>query len=226
MEGFLIISDITGYTSYLSASELEHAEATLSSLLKLLIDHTQSPLRIAKLEGDAVFSFAPKGSFLQGQSLVEAIENTYLSFRHALELMQMNTSCTCNACRNIPRLDLKFFVHFGSFLIQDLGAYSELLGTDVNLLHRLQRTIFEVVGLRAYAVYTEQAAASLEIQEICRMIPHSESCESVGEVKMYVQDMHGVWERARPVAFCCLSQDTATYAEYNFTSRRLSCGIT
>lgn len=219
MEGFLIISDITGYTSYLSASELEHAEATLTSLLRLLIEHTQSPLVIAKLEGDAIFSYAPKGSFLQGQSLIEAIETTYLSFRQALELMQLNTSCTCNACRNISRLDLKFFVHFGSFIIQDLGAYSELLGTDVNLLHRLVKNqIFEQLDLLAYAVYTEQAVASLEIQEIsARMHSHVESYESVGEVKMYVQDMHGVWERERErVRFVVTPQETATYAEHDF----------
>lgn len=52
--------------------------------------------------------------FLQGQSLLDMIESTYASFRKALELMVINTTCTCNACRNLPNLDLKFFVHYGS----------------------------------------------------------------------------------------------------------------
>ena len=41
--GFLLIADITGYTSYLSHSELEHAQEILQALLELLIDHTKPP---------------------------------------------------------------------------------------------------------------------------------------------------------------------------------------
>ena len=70
-QGFLIISDITGYSKYVNESELEHARDSLTALLNLLIRHTQSPLVISKLEGDAVFSYAPKGGFLQGQSLLD-----------------------------------------------------------------------------------------------------------------------------------------------------------
>ena len=140
-QGFLIISDITGYSKYVNESELEHARDSLTALLNILIDHTQSPLVLSKLEGDAVFSYAPSGGFLQGQTLLDMIESTYASFRKALELMVINTSCTCNACRNLPNLDLKFFVHFGSFMIQKLGNYNELVGNDVNLgeCHRVLR---------------------------------------------------------------------------------------
>ena len=69
--GFLLIADITGYTAYLSKSELEHAEDSLRTLFYLLIEHTQLPLVISRLEGDAVISYAVDGSFLQGQTLVE-----------------------------------------------------------------------------------------------------------------------------------------------------------
>ena len=92
-QGFLIISDITGYSKYINESELEHARDSLTALLNLLIKHTQSPLVLSKLEGDAVFSYAPAGGFLQGQSLLDMIETTYASFRKALELMVLNTTC-------------------------------------------------------------------------------------------------------------------------------------
>jgi hypothetical protein len=122
-QGFLIISDITGYSKYVNESELEHARDSLTALLNLLIHHTQSPLVLSKLEGDAVFSYAPAGGFLQGQSLLDMIESTYASFRKALELMVINTTCTCNACRNLPNLDLKFFVHFGSIHDPEIGKF-------------------------------------------------------------------------------------------------------
>jgi hypothetical protein len=44
--GCFLIADITGYTQYLSASELEHAQQTLTALLNLLIAHTRPPLVI------------------------------------------------------------------------------------------------------------------------------------------------------------------------------------
>jgi len=137
--GILLISDITGYTEFLGSSELEHAQDSLRSLLKLLIDHTNPPLTISRLEGDSVISYSLEGSFRQGQTIVEMIERTYVDFRHALETMVLNTTCTCNACRNIPNLDLKFFVHYGSFVLEPLHSYTELIGTDVNLVHRLTK---------------------------------------------------------------------------------------
>jgi hypothetical protein len=48
-KGYLFIADITGYTMYLSQSELEHAHGVIESLLTLLIDHTRPPLVINRL---------------------------------------------------------------------------------------------------------------------------------------------------------------------------------
>lgn len=198
-QGFLIISDITGYSKYVNESELEHARDSLTALLNLLIKHTQSPLVISKLEGDAVFSYAPVGGFLQGQNLLDMIETTYASFRKALELMVLNTTCPCNACRNLPNLDLKFFVHFGAYMTQKLGNLTELLGNDVNLVHRLAKNhIKEKTGFKAYAAFTQSAMNVLGLEEFQNsLIPHRETFADVGEVQMYVDDMHKVWERLK-----------------------------
>lgn len=56
-EGCLLIADISGYTVYLSKSELDHAQATLTSLLELLVEQTRPPLHISRLEGDAIISY-------------------------------------------------------------------------------------------------------------------------------------------------------------------------
>ena len=124
--GFILIADITGYRAYLNDSELEHAQGTLTELLELLIDHTRSPLIISRLEGDAVISYGFEAGFVSGQTLLETIENTYVDFRKAIELMVLNNSCQCNACANVSSLDLKFFVHFGSFVLQKIGDHDEL----------------------------------------------------------------------------------------------------
>jgi hypothetical protein len=57
-EGHLFMADLTGYTAYLTGSELEHAGPILSALLGSIIGEIASPLEIANLEGDAVFFHA------------------------------------------------------------------------------------------------------------------------------------------------------------------------
>jgi len=197
--GYLIIADITGYTAFLSGSELEHAEDSLRSLIDLLIEHTQVPLMISRLEGDAVISYANERSILQGQTLVEMMEATYVAFKRAIELMVLNTTCTCNACRNIPNLDLKFFVHFGTYMLQQLPTYTELIGTDVNTGHRLTKnTIKEKTCCTAYVAYSKAAVEALGIQDLAKtMTPHSEEYDHIGAVDMFVQDMAAVWERRK-----------------------------
>lgn len=195
--GLLLITDITGYSKYVHQTELEHAQSSLTDLLHLLIDYTRSPLVLSKLEGDAVFAYASSEGFLQGQTLVEMVESTYLAFRKALELMIRNTTCTCAACRNLKDLDLKFFVHYGSFTIQKLNEYRELLGNDVNLVHRLAKNhIKEQTGFGAYAAYTQVVIEKMGLSEIAgSMISHRETFADVGEVQLYVQNMRAVWER-------------------------------
>jgi hypothetical protein len=198
-QGFLLIADITGYTMFLSKSELEHAQEILQTLLELLIDHTRPPLTISRLAGDAVISYALQGTALQGQTFVEMIEHTYVAFRRAVELMALNNTCQCNACANVSSLDLKFFIHYATFGIQRLGGHDELVGSDVNLIHRLLKNrVAEQTGIRAYTLYSDAAIKQLGLEGFCeKLVSHRESYEHLGEVALWVQDMHPVWQQKR-----------------------------
>ena len=217
--GLLLITDITGYSKYVHQTELEHAQSSLADLLHLLIDYTRSPLVLSKLEGDAVFAYAPAEGFLLGQTLVEMVESTYLAFRKALELMIRNTTCTCAACRSLKDLDLKFFVHYGSFTIQKLNEYRVLLGNDVNLVHRLAKNhIREQTGFGAYAAYTQAIIEKMGLGGMSRgMVSHRETFADVGEVQLYVQNMHDVWEqRGHEVRITAEQNNPMGRLEFNF----------
>ena len=198
--GTLLIADVTGYTMFLSESELEHAQEIMSTLLELLISHTKPPLALSRTAGDAVISYAlaPAGSSasLQGQTFVELLEHTYVAFRRTIELMVLNNTCRCAACANVAALDLKFFVHHGVFGLQNLGGHVELIGSDVNLIHRLLKNrIIETTGIRAYTVYSAAAVEALGLDEMTSaMSPHVEEYDHLGEVRLFVQDMRPVWE--------------------------------
>jgi uncharacterized protein YndB with AHSA1/START domain len=113
--------------------------------------------------------------------------------------MVINTTCACNACRNLPNLDLKFFVHFGSYMTQKLGNFTELVGNDVNLVHRLAKNhIKDETGFKAYAAFTQSVMDALGLADFQNSLtPHRETFADVGEVQLYVYDMHSVWERLK-----------------------------
>lgn len=209
--GYLVISDISGYAKFLRDTELDHARESLSDLLNLLVEQTRSPLRIVELEGDAVFSYAPADEVPSPGVLTAMVEDCYVAFRRALNLMVINTSCTCKACRLLPTLDLKFFVHFGSYARQQVGDHLKLLGNDVNMIHRLlKNSVTETTGFKAYGAYTESAVEQLRLDRAVEgFVAHVETYDDLGQVEMCVNDMHGVWERARDKVRVRVSEEQA-----------------
>jgi uncharacterized protein YndB with AHSA1/START domain len=165
------------------------------------LKNTRPPLVISRLAGDAVISYGLRDHFLQSQSFIEMIENTYVSFRREIEQMVMNNQCHCNACSNINTLDLKFFVHFGTFAIQHITDHDELVGSDVNLIHRLLKNhVTERTGYIAYLLFTNQAIQQLGLEmDQTTLIPLVESYAYLGDVKVWIQDMHPVWQKKQSI---------------------------
>ena len=126
--GFLVIADLTGYTAYLSGSEIEHAPAIAGDLLETIVGRLEPPFRLAKFEGDAAFLFVEDGR-ADGSLLLDAIEAAYLAFRRRLRSIDQATTCDCNSCRLAPRLDLKVFVHHGAFVRSRIAGRDELAGS-------------------------------------------------------------------------------------------------
>lgn len=188
--GYLVIADISGYTSFVAGTELEHSHEILSDLLETICASLESLLSIHKLEGDAVFAYAPESSIQRGETLLELVEATYVAFRDRQTSIKRATTCTCNACRNIPALDLKFIAHHGDYVLQRVRDIQEMVGSDVNLVHRLLKNrVTEVTGWRAYAMLTEQCLDHLKLNlETARMLV--EEYEHLGEVKTYNIDLH------------------------------------
>src|SRR6478609_5690855 len=121
-KGCLVIADISGYTAYLTGVELEHSHDILGDLLELVTEGLCPPLRLAKLEGDAVFCVADGDAAVSGEVLMERLEQTYLAFARRRRTMAQSSSCTCDACRRTPELDLKFCAHYGSFVEHEVAG--------------------------------------------------------------------------------------------------------
>src|SRR5687768_2077516 len=149
-----LIADISGYTEYLSGVEIDHAQDILADLISTVVTSLRPNFRLAKLEGDAAFCFAPADS-VDGSVLLDTIERCYFSFRRRRRDVRQATSCECDACLRIPALNLKFVAHHGRAVRQKIAGREELLGSDVIVVHRLLKNSIAEAGIPAYAAFSQ-----------------------------------------------------------------------
>lgn len=188
--GFLVLADISGYTSFVAKTEIEHADMALSFLLEAIIEKLSGCLTISKLEGDAVFCYCEADKLPEGKSMLQMIDETYLAFRDKAHSLYTHATCDCKACKAIPTLDLKFIVHYGDFVIQQIAGIKDLLGTDVNLIHRLLKNhVAESTGWQGYAVFTDPVLEYISHGKD-HFFKRHETYEHLGEVNIYCLDMH------------------------------------
>ena len=79
--GYLVLADISGFTSFVAQTEIDHAHLALSFLLETIMEKLSSLLTIFQLEGDAVFAYVEESQLQEGKSLLVLIDQTYLAFR-------------------------------------------------------------------------------------------------------------------------------------------------
>ena len=195
--GYLVLADISGYTSFVAQTEIEHADMALSFLLETIVENISSLLTICQLEGDAVFAYIEESKLQEAKALLELIDHTYLAFREKALALYSQATCPCKACRALPTLDLKFMLHHGEFLIQQVAGERHLLGTDVNLIHRLAKNhVSESTGWKGYALFTDRVLERMQTDKDS-FVQQTESYEHLGDVETYVIDMHVRYEEMK-----------------------------
>src|SRR5437867_5132678 len=191
----LLIADISGYTSYLAGVELDHAQDILADLIGTVVTALRPTFRLAKLEGDAAFTFA-SAEKVDGTLLLDVIERCYFGFRRRRRDVRQATSCECNACMRIPDLNLKVVAHHGNVIRQKVAGREELLGSDVIVVHRLlKKDVVERLGIPAYALFSEQCIEAMSIDPAALgMQELIETYDVIGDVRAWVHDLDRHWQ--------------------------------
>src|ERR1044071_272774 len=96
--GYLVLADISGYTSFVARTEIEHADIALSYLLETIVENLGVLLTISKLEGDAVFAYVEESKLHEGKSLLDLVDHTYIAFRDTAQALYAGSTCGCRAC--------------------------------------------------------------------------------------------------------------------------------
>jgi len=208
----LLIADISGYTGYLSGVELAHADDILADLMDTIVSSLQPGFRLAKLEGDAAFTFALTEK-IDGSLLLDTIERCYFAFRRRRRDVGQATSCQCNACVRIPDLNLKFVVHHGRILRQRVAGHEELLGPDVIVAHRLLKNrVVEVTGVEAYALFTQSCVDVMDVDvSALGMGAMSETYEHIGTISAWVHDLETRWHEEESRSRVIVSEAEAIF---------------
>ena len=171
-----MLADISGYTAFLQSVAIAHADdafadgavpeayGILTRLLDGIVAKLVPPFTLSKLEGDAVFAFATDLDVLRGRDVLACFAECYSGFRRQVGSAKEIWPCWCEACANIDRLDLKFVLHAGPFVMQEIAGQRELVGAEVVIAHRLLKaTAPELAGRSGFALVTRAAADQLEI---------------------------------------------------------------
>jgi uncharacterized protein YndB with AHSA1/START domain len=194
--GYLIIADITGYTRFLTGSELDHAQGILQDLFAVIVERLKTPLVLSNIQGDAFFAYCRSEAVISRGQIMDSLEALYFGFRDRLTSIVANTTCRCRACSNARKLDLKFIVHHGEYVVQEIAGRFELAGPDVVLAHRLLKNDVPArTGIASYALFTSAALDALDLPELRQSAqPYATEVEQFGRIEGAVTDFGGRWD--------------------------------
>jgi class 3 adenylate cyclase len=200
-ERYLLLADISGYTSFMTGVEKEHgadfsagipaAYGILAGLLDSVVTGVAPDFDLVKLEGDAVFAVAPAARLDgRGDRVLERLEATYQAFVESRTRAIPAHDHICVACPAVADLDLKVVLHRGHTVRQTVGASSDLLGPAVTVAHRLlKNTVRDRIGYRPYLLLTEPAATELGLPDIG--LAHHEDYADAGPIDGRVVELGG-----------------------------------
>jgi hypothetical protein len=185
--GALVLADISGFTEFVTKTELEHGPPMIAALLEAVMQEISPPLEIQEVEGDAVFALGPDRAVERPAKLLDALDQAFVAFKSRQREMQADESCACRACRGVGNLDLKIVVHHGRFLRQLVGGRGQVAGTDVILAHQLLKND---LGKRAYLLLTEAALRWVGLDPMAtELAEHVARYEHLGDVRCFVREL-------------------------------------
>ncbi|SHG83590.1 Protein of unknown function [Chryseolinea serpens] len=135
-KGLVFIPDISGFSRFVSETEIEHSRLIIQELLEILINANQLGLEVSEIEGDAIL-FYKFGDPPDLKALYTQVEHMFCSFHRNLIAYELTKYCQCKACLSAINLSLKVITHYGEFTGYTVRNFSKLIGKDIIVAHQL-----------------------------------------------------------------------------------------
>ena len=192
----IFIPDISGFTSFVNKTEIEHGRFIIEELLETIINSNQLGLSISEIEGDAVL-FYKFGDPTKAQDLVSQVEKMFTEFHKQIRNYQYRRLCQCSACINAADLSLKVIIHYGEFSSYKVKEFSKLLGRDIIIAHQLLKNDIEQ---HEYMLVTDRISAREELRDPPPWVRWSagKKVTEAGEVPFYYSTLTPLKESISP----------------------------
>ncbi|MBD0331097.1 MAG: DUF2652 domain-containing protein [Chitinophagaceae bacterium] len=194
----LFMPDISGFTDFVTNTEITHAQNIIQEVLEVIIESNQLNLEVGEIEGDAVF-FYRIGNPPDLQQLLQQVQTMFTRFHQHLKLYDHQRICPCGACKSAVDLKLKFIAHFGEVAGYTVKKHSKLFGKDVIVIHRLLKNS---LNKKEYALFTEPLVKGAQpAQNTPSWFEPEDAAEQydVGEIKFKIVDLEKLHQELPPV---------------------------
>ena len=175
VEGPLVLADISGYTKFIAATELEHSDVLVRRMLNTIVASLKGRLAMAQLEGDAVF-FVGEGA---PPELIQWLEESYLMFHRRMRRFLERRQCSCDACARAPELTLKLIAHYGRYSRQRIGDTGQVP-------HRLAKNS---IPSHEYILATRDLLERLPEAQRASFVSHTEDADGLGQISLGYRDL-------------------------------------
>ncbi|MDA0196225.1 MAG: DUF2652 domain-containing protein [Bacteroidetes bacterium] len=146
----LFIPDISGFTDFVSNTEITHSQHIIQELLEVIIEANEIGLEVSEIEGDAVL-FYRNGPKPTAAELLAQVQRMYTKFHGHLVNYSTQRICHCGACISANSLTLKFVLHYGDIAIKEVKSFRKLFGKDLIIAHQLMKN---KVPYNEYVLFT------------------------------------------------------------------------
>jgi hypothetical protein len=179
----ILIPDISGFTAFLTETEIKHSSHIINELLENIIQSNRLGFHLSEVEGDAVL-FYKKGDALPKKEVVEQCKEMFTNFHRHLKAIERDSVCRCGACTSASNLTLKFIVHFGSIQEISIANFLKATGTDMVVAHRLVKNKLQTKEyLLLSKPYLDKTLTGSSVTENgLEWLPGSEEYASIGKV--------------------------------------------
>jgi hypothetical protein len=135
-KGLLFIPDISGFTRFISETEIDHSRLIIQELLEVIINSNEIGLKVSEIEGDAVL-FYRFGEPPSIEEVYKQVEKMFCEFHRSIIAYAHRRYCLCKACNSVTSLTLKVITHYGEFTGYSVQNFNKLIGKDIIVAHQL-----------------------------------------------------------------------------------------
>jgi len=184
-QSLICLPDISGFTHFTQQTEILHSKHIISELLEVILHSNNLELKVAEIEGDAIF-FYRENFTPSAEELLDQVKIMFLNFHAHLKYYELYRICHCGACSTATKLGLKFIIHSGTFDFTTVNKTVKPYGRDIILAHKLLKNNIEeseylLLSEKTFDIYPEKSPAF--IKDLKKMKEGTTNYDEIGSTR-------------------------------------------